>query len=179
MDKGTSGPAAQISNGNSNNINGPIVSQIPNSYHPLSSYGLPKDVLPPNSNIAAGNQSIVSGSFIGEITEPFWVQNQITNDSYNWCEPDDIFLNEAKKIISITDKRIFWEMIKAIVELPQLSALCKNSVIKTPRDITNVLKRIENRYLWISDAPLCLPAQIAGELIAAAYVIQQPMDKKE
>lgn len=53
------------------------------------------------------------GVFIGDIGEPFWVQ--ANKDGASWCDPDDIFLIEAKKWISITDKRIFWEMLQILI----------------------------------------------------------------
>ncbi len=133
----------------------------------MSSYGVAKEPL----------SSQHSSAFIGEITEPFWVQNQVC-DPPVWCEPDEVFLQEAKKLISITDKRVFWEMIRAVIELPQLIVNCKSS-IKSIRDIATVLKRTENRYLWTTDGSVWLPPQVAADLISSAYVIQQSSDKKD
>lgn len=139
----------------------------PQQNNMISSYGLP-----------SGNQSANSAnSFVGEISEPFWIQHSHF-DPPVWSEPDDVFLQDAKKIVSAQDKRVFWEMIQAVIELPQLSAN-SSSPIKSPRDIAAVLKRVENRYLWINDGPQCLPAQVAAELISAAYVTPQNGEKKD
>ena len=50
---------------------------------------------------------------IGDITEPFWVQ--ATTDGAVWGDPDDLCLSEAKRLVTASDKRIFWEMARAIM----------------------------------------------------------------
>lgn len=82
---------------------------------------------------------------IGDVSEPFWVQKAVEGSV--WCEPDELFMNESKRLISVTDKRVFWEMARAIIELPELANRCSNGIRNT-RDLTNILKRPENKVLW-------------------------------
>ena len=86
-----------------------------------------------------------------------------------WCDPDEAFLSDVKKHISVTDKIIFWEMAKAIMEMPKLSEQC-DPVIRNSKDLASILKRTEFRFLWSPDAPDLLPKDAASELISAAYV---------
>lgn len=87
----------------------------------------------------------------------------------NWCDPDEAFIIEVKKNITMTDKIIFWEMAKAIMEMPKLSEQC-DSIIRNSKDLASVLKRTEFRFLWSPDAPDLLPKDAASELVSAAYV---------
>ena len=43
---------------------------------------------------------------IGDVELPFWVQKE----GATWIDPDDEFILEAKRFLTLTDKRIFWEM---------------------------------------------------------------------
>ena len=45
---------------------------------------------------------------IGDVELPFWVQKE----GASWIDPDDEFILEAKGYITLTDKRIFWEMAR-------------------------------------------------------------------
>lgn len=45
---------------------------------------------------------------IGDVDLPFWVQK----GGSSWTDPDEEFIHEAKGFITLTDKRIFWEMIR-------------------------------------------------------------------
>ena len=151
-------------------------------------------------------------AIIGDVAEPFWVQD-ITPYPYSnsssfrstsgnmhststgavgaasaatampdrtatgaaacWCDPDELFLSPAGAggaLISADDKRVFWEMARALIELPPLSALCEQSCIRSAHDLTAVLRRPEFRVLWLSDAPQYLPKEVASELIRSAYV---------
>jgi hypothetical protein len=67
---------------------------------------------------------------------------QANKEGAIWCEPDEIFLEKSKKLINITDKRIFWEMSKAIMELPELSAKCKSGIA-----INNIIVSANNYVL--------------------------------
>ena len=79
-------------------------------------------------------------------------------------------MQEAKKLITLTDRRIFWEMVRAIIELPSLRAHLKPALgLKSARELSNLLKRTENRILWTIEASECLPKEIAMELISNAY----------
>lgn len=86
-----------------------------------------------------------------------------------WCDPDEAFITEIKKLITIADKITFWEMAKAIMELPRLSEYC-DSVIRNSKDLAAILKRTEFKFLWSADAPDLLPKDAASELVSAAYV---------
>ena len=104
-------------------------------------------------------------SIIGEVTEPFWVQKQ----GQQWLDPDELFLVEAKSKVTLSDKQLFWEMIRAIIDLPSLAAQC-NTKIKNAKDLTALLKGTEYRILWSPAAPESLPKEVCAELIRAAYV---------
>lgn len=86
-----------------------------------------------------------------------------------WCDPDEAFITEIKKYITIADKIVFWEMAKAIMELPRLSEYC-DSAIRNSKDLAAILKRTEFKFLWSADAPDLLPKDAASELVSAAYV---------
>lgn len=87
-----------------------------------------------------------------------------------WCDPDEAFIAEIKKLITVSDKIIFWEMAKAIMELPRLAEFCDSS-IRNSKDLAALLKRTEFKFLWSADAPDLLPKDAASELISAAYVV--------
>lgn len=128
----------------------------------------------------ASLSAVPSPAVIGDISEPFWVQNK--KEGSVWSDPDDLFLIEAKKLISSTDKRVFWEMARSILELPELSIHCQSG-IRNSTDLANVLKRPEHRVLWIAEAPDYMPKDVATELIKSAYVLgagggQQNTDNK-
>jgi hypothetical protein len=106
--------------------------------------------------------------FIGDIGEPFWIQ--ATHEGASWMDADDYFLFEAKRLITTTDKRVFWEMIRTLIELPDIASRCNTDVKKT-KEFLQTLKRVENRVLWTHDGPYCLPKDIALELLTSCYVI--------
>jgi hypothetical protein len=124
-----------------------------------------------------------------EVGEPFWIEqmsptseqkvlspshirhvNGLSLSSVTWCEPDEAFLTDIKKLITDSDKRIFWEMAKAIMELPMLIQNSRSTILNS-RDLAVLLKRTEYKCLWTLDAPHILPKDAAIELISAAYVI--------
>lgn len=104
---------------------------------------------------------------IGDIAEPFWVQSM--KEGSLWADPDDLFAVDARRLISHLDRKVFWEMARAVLELPELSAHCKTG-IRNSTDLASVLRRPEYRVLWTAEAPECLPKDVATELIKAAYV---------
>lgn len=122
----------------------------------------------PSSTIQS--QDVKNDIIIGEISEPFWIQ--CTKDS-PWMEPDELFYNEAKRLISSNDKRVFWEMVRAIIEMPELSARCNANTtrIRDQKDLAAIFKKQEFKILWTSDASHIIPKEAAAELITAAYVI--------
>jgi hypothetical protein len=89
-----------------------------------------------------------------------------------WCDPDELFNTESRKAINATDKRVFWEMARAIMELPELASKC-TCEIRDSKDLAAMLKRPEFRVLWTAEAPDILPKDAAAELIMAAYVQPQ------
>lgn len=86
-----------------------------------------------------------------------------------WLEPDEVSLMEAKKVITSDDKKIFWEMTKTIIELPEISEYC-NCSLRNANDLTTLLKRPEFRILWTAEAADLLPKHTTSELITAAYM---------
>lgn len=106
--------------------------------------------------------------FIGDIGEPFWIQ--ATHEGASWMDADDYFISEAKRLITVTDKRVFWEMIRSLIELPEIAKHC-NTGIKKTKEFLLTLKRVENRILWTADGPDCLPKDVALDLLTSSYVI--------
>ena len=124
----------------------------------------------PTSTITTTNEQQI----VGDVTEPIWVQS--AKEGSQWYEPDELFLLESKRFLSSTDKRIFWEMARALIELPEISLACKSG-IKSPQDLAITLKRLEYRVLWMKDAPDYLPKEITSELIRAAYLSNHSITK--
>jgi hypothetical protein len=117
-----------------------------------------------------------SRPLVGDISEPFWVQQQTTTARDNnsvWCDPDELFNTTVsrKLLISWEDKVMFWEMTRALIELPEYCKLCPDSAIRTVEDLIDVLKRPEYRVLWIPQASQYLPKDMSSELLRYAYVI--------
>lgn len=105
---------------------------------------------------------------IGDVAEPFWVQP--IQENSNWSDPDELFLTNANRLITATDKKMFWEMARALIDLPELRIASHGSSVRCAEDLTRVLKRPEFRVMWTSDAPQYLPKEVATELILSAYV---------
>ena len=106
---------------------------------------------------------------VGDVAEPFWVQSPQENSV--WCDPDELFLLHVKRKVTLTDKRMFWEMARALIELPELSLASHDSRIRNASDLTRVLVRPEYKVLWIAEAAQILPKEVATELIRSAYVV--------
>lgn len=117
-----------------------------------------------NSSYEIGKDS----SNIGDVSEPFWIQKE----GQSWMDPDENYILSSKKFITVTDKRIFWEMARSIIDLPQLAGKLKCG-INNPKDIASLMKKEEFRVLWSLDAPAYLPKDAATELLSAAYCVQQ------
>lgn len=102
--------------------------------------------------------------------QPTTDTNKVLSSTYSmWCDPDEAFIAEVRKHITPADKTKFWEMAKAIMELPKLSEHC-DSAIRNSKDLAAILKRVEFKFLWSADAPDLLPKDAASELVSAAYV---------
>lgn len=117
-----------------------------------------------HSNVIQMNNAI-----IGDVCEPFWIQS--TKEGSMWAEPDEMFLSESKRFFTVTDKRVFWEMAKALIELPEISNACKG-VVSNASDLVNMLKKPEWKVVWTNEASDILPRDMAAELVKAAYVYQ-------
>eukprot|EP01038_Epipyxis_sp_PR26KG_P011204 gene11204-15028_t len=106
----------------------------------------------------------------GDISAPFWVKS---HQEYSlWIDPDDLFINCADSFVSATDTKIFWEMCRTILNLPEL-VVESDSMIKTSHDLTEALKSIENKILWSPENADHLPRSITSELITHAYVLHK------
>lgn len=86
-----------------------------------------------------------------------------------WMEPDEVSLSEAKKVVTQDDKKIFWEMTKTIIELPEISEYC-NCSLRNTSDLSSLLKRPEFKILWTAEAADILPKHTASDLVTAAYM---------
>jgi len=93
---------------------------------------------------------------------------QSSREGSAWCDPDDLFMMEAKRFLTLTDKRVFWEMARALIDFPEISLACKTG-IRSAQDLTTALKRPEFRVLWTTEAAENLPRDMASELIRSAY----------
>ena len=102
-----------------------------------------------------------------EVLEPFWVLQQ--NTGQQWLEPDELFAVEMKNLITAAHKKVFWEMVRSVIDHPKLALKLANCDITNAKDLSFVLKRPEYRILWTTDAPQYLPKETASDLIAAAY----------
>lgn len=136
--------------------------------HSLSITGGLSSPIAPNTNIGIKATNHDQSVFIGDIGEPFWVQSLRENSP--WYDPDELFNLESKKLITSADKRIFWEMMKIIIELPQLATPCKTG-IRSPRELCTVLRKPEYKILWTNDGHVCLPKDIANDLLVNAYIV--------
>lgn len=144
--------------------------QSPRMLHPVSHEltSPRRDASGPRPSSAINNDPQI---FVGDIGEPFLVQ--MSKEGSTWSEPDEIFVQDSKKLITMSDKRIFWEMIRTLIELPQIASHCKTGIRNT-RDLVSILKKTENRILFTVDGPECLPKDAALELLASAFVIPGP-----
>lgn len=126
-----------------------------------------------SSNIQAGinTSMMMNHQIVGDVAEPFWVQST-TAELAQWYDPDELFSNEAKKLLTITDKRIFWEMARAIIDLPEISKVCKGT-IRTVQDLVSMLKRAEFRVLWTPEAANIFPSAASADLIRFAFAGSQ------
>lgn len=86
-----------------------------------------------------------------------------------WSDPDEQSMAEMKKYVTAIDKRMFWEMTKAIIELPEITEFCSMSV-KTSKDLAILLRKTEYKVLWTSEGADIIPKQTAADLVRAAYV---------
>jgi hypothetical protein len=125
---------------------------------------------------------------IGEIGEPFWIQ-QTTEQS--WEEPDVICRQEIEKLISSDDKKFLWEMISLLIDYPNYHRCCEgfgldssntssftsfmNETIPSlmnlsnPSELASIFHRKEYEVLWSIEAPDYLPLATAQDLLRFAF----------
>jgi hypothetical protein len=115
-------------------------------------------------------QEMLSPSFPEDSNRLNTKNSEFSFSSVTWCEPDEAFLKDIKRLITVIDIKIFWEMAKAIMELPTLLEHSRSTILNS-RDLAVMLKRIEYKFLWTSDALDFLPKDAAMELVSAAYMI--------
>jgi hypothetical protein len=87
-----------------------------------------------------------------------------------WYDPDELFLSDIKKYVTALDIQLFWEMARAIMELPKLSEHC-HAIITNSMSLAALLKKTEYRFLFSENSTNILPRDAAIDLVAAAYVI--------
>ena len=105
---------------------------------------------------------------VADVCEPIWVRDE--KEGGSWMEPDELYAC-TKPCVSVTDRRLWWEMCRAVVTLPPLAG-CLQGHIKNSGDITAFLLRKENKVLWYPEAQLdFLPKDDALELIKRAYCL--------
>lgn len=86
-----------------------------------------------------------------------------------WCTPDEYCTAKLELSIGETEKRIFWEMTRIIIELPEITNHVSNG-IKDREDLTEMLVKTESRVLWTKDGPPHIPKEMATTFILQAYV---------
>lgn len=87
-----------------------------------------------------------------------------------WYDPDELFISEIKKHVTAMDIQLFWEMVRAIMELPKLSEHC-HAIITNSMSLAALLKKTEYRFLFSENSANILPRDAAIDLVAAAYGI--------
>jgi hypothetical protein len=90
--------------------------------------------------------------------------------SAQWSCPDKMFLSDAPKIISSSEKIKFWEMVRSLLELPVLAS----KLVGRLRDAEGIAKLLclpEYKALWtdLQDASF-IPHKQALDLCLHAYV---------
>jgi len=86
-----------------------------------------------------------------------------------WISPDDLFDGDSKRLLSGNDKIILWEMVRSIVELPELASKLRGRW-KSTDDVVAALQRPEYKILWLREiVPTFLPHKHALQLMHAAY----------
>ena len=107
-------------------------------------------------------------AIVADVAEPFWVRSAAEGSA--WLEADEMVAT-ARPDVSVTDRRLFWEMARAVVSLPQLAAYCKGRV-RNSAELSAFLLRKENKCIWYPEAPLdFLPKDDALTLIRKAYCL--------
>ena len=140
----------------------PLSHRNRSSSNPLPREGRDREPGPPG----LGPQQIVA-----DVGETIWVRNEAAvggGGGDAWMEPDEYYMT-TQKAVTANDRRLFWEMARAITLLPALAQHCRGP-IKSPRDLTLFLMRRENRVVWAPEASLdFLPKEEAMLLIQQAY----------
>jgi hypothetical protein len=134
---------------------------------------------------------------IGEVGEPFWIQQSIEKE---WEEPDLICEREIGKLISSDDKKVLWEMVSLLLEFPDYyksfdggsldssetssqysegNGADRDGMIvpsltnlKNPSELALIFQRKEFRVLWSAESPDSLPLLACQDLVRFAYCPQ-------
>jgi len=122
----------------------------------------------PRSSSPKQGQQKTNKQLVADVAEPIWLKAD--KEGACWQEPDEVFAN-SKPVVSVTDRRLFWEMARAIVLLPQLALYCKGSV-KNSSELCAFLVKKENKCLWYPEVSLdFLPKDDAIDLVRRAYAL--------
>ena len=115
-----------------------------------------------NSNSSSSNGKQI----VADVSEPVWVR--VDKEGCVWQEPDDTYATN-RQVVTVTDRRLFWEMSRAVVSLPQLSHFCQGPV-RTSATLCAFLLCKEHKVLWYPEVSLdFLPKDDALDLIKRAY----------
>ena len=99
--------------------------------------------------------------------QAIWVQS--SGDSGDgFSEADSYSFEKLSNILDSTAIKVFWEMLRSIIELPALIDYFPASI--NYYDIIRLLKQVEYKVLWIAECVQHLPTDVAVDLISAAYV---------
>ena len=117
-----------------------------------------------------GNDSKQKASIVIEVVGDFqalWVQS--SGDSGDgFTDADSYSFEKLSNILDSAAIQMFWEMLRSIIELPALTDYFPASI--NYYDIIRLLKQVEYKVLWITECVQHLPADVAVDLIMAAYV---------
>jgi hypothetical protein len=163
--------------GNSGSKLGPLCS-------PTVSPGTSK----PPGNLSVGSlQGFTStGGVISEVVEPFWVQplsaesgsenggsaRGSISQSAAWFEPDEYCAQEIRKELSAADIRVFWEMVRVMIELEEFRGMLKGP-LASMESVTAIVIRKENSLLWTADAAQYIPKECATVLMTESYLVKE------
>ena len=78
--------------------------------------------------------------------------------------------------VTITDKRLFWEMARSIMDLPVLAEKLQET-FRNSLELANLLKRPEYMILWTPDAANYIPRDASIVLLTSAFV-DSPEDEE-
>jgi hypothetical protein len=131
--------------------------------HPPSPVSSPVSPGPSPSRMRAYTHSRRNSDW-GSMHTPELESPYTSSNRSRWVEPDSIYIAEARNHITAENKRVFWEMVKVLVEAPQIAERCRFGN-KSPKDLAAMLRRPEFCVLWAPEALDCLPRAFAADLM--------------